>query len=114
MMRPTSLTVTTSGLSSPIPLDRYVNGYAVAVTMKTAGAQYTLQHSFDDPFQRWSVSMNTSATWFNSDDPVMVNASTNRASNYAFPPTACRINVTAKVSAGNPVTLTVIPMGALQ
>lgn len=114
MMRPTSITVTTSGNSSPIVLDRYVNGYAVAVTMKSPGVQYTLQHSFDDPFQRWTVSMNTSATWFNCDDPVMVNASTNRASNYAFPPTACRVNVIRAVSAANPLTLTIVPMGALQ
>lgn len=113
MMRPSQVTVTTSGLSPAIPLDYYTNGYAVAVTMKTAGAIYTLQHSFDDPFQPWSVSMNVSATWFNHDDPIMVNASTNRDSNYAFPPRACRINVTAKVSAGNPVTLTIVPLGAL-
>lgn len=114
MMRPTSITMTASGNSSPIPLDRYVNGYAVAVTMKSPGVIYTLQHSFDDPFQRWTTSMNTSATWFNHDDAIMVNASTNRASNYQFPPTACRLAVTRAVSAGNPVTLTVVPMGALQ
>lgn len=111
MMRPSSQIITTSGLSTPVPLDRYVNGYAVAVTMKTAGAIYTLQHSFDDPFAAYSTSYNVSGVWFNNDDPVMVNASTNRATNYAFPPLAIRLNVTAKVSAGNPVTLTIVPMG---
>lgn len=111
MMRPVHLTVTTSGKSIPIPLDRYVNGYAVTVTMKTAGAIYTVQYSMDDPFQAWSVDANTSATWLPMDDPVMVNASTNRSSNFAYPPTMVRINVTAKVSAGNPVTLHLNPMG---
>lgn len=111
MMRRKEITVTSSGKSNPIPLDRYVNGYAVSVTMKTAGAIYSVQYSMDDPFQAWSVNANTSATWFSMDDPVMVNASTNRSSNFAYPPTMVRINVTAKVSAGNPVTLILNPMG---
>lgn len=113
MMRPSSITATASGNLGPVVLDYYTNGYAVAVTMKSPGVIYTLQHSFDDPFQPWSTSMNTSATWFNCDDAVMVNASTNRASNYAFPPRACRLSVTRAVSAGNPVTLTVVPLGAM-
>lgn len=112
MMRPQVLTVTTSGNSAPIPLDRYVNGYAVAVTMPTAGAVYTLQYSLDDPFASYSNSYNVSATWFNCDDPLLVAASTNRSTNFAFPPAAARISVSAKCSAGRPVTLTLIPMGA--
>lgn len=111
MMRPSSFTVTTSGKSNPVPLDRYVNGYALAVTMRTPGAVYTLQYSLDDPFDNYSVDYNTSGVWFNWDDPLLVNASTNRSTNLAFPPAAIRINVTAKVSAGNPVTVRFIPMG---
>lgn len=111
MLRPSSLIITASGLSTPIPLDRYVNGYAVAVTMKTAGIQYTLQHSFDNPFQTWSVGMNTSADWFNCGDARLVNASTNRDTNYAFAPAAMRVNVSAGVSAGNPLNLRFVPMG---
>lgn len=111
MHRPSSFTVTTSGKSNPYPLDRYVNGYAVAVTMPTQGAVYTLQYSLDDPFDNYSNSYNVSGVWFNWDDPVLVNASTNRSTNLAFIPAAIRINVTAKVSAGNPVTVRVIPMG---
>lgn len=110
MMRPVHLVITTSGNSQVVPLDRYVNGYAVGITMKTPGAQYTLQHSFTDPFRRWNVDMNTSATWFNCDDPLLVNASTNRDTNYAFPPTAVRL-VTTKASANNPIVLNLIPMG---
>lgn len=111
MMRPVHLIITTSGYSQPIPLDRYVNGYAVAVTMPTPGSQYTLQHSFDDPFQKWSVNMNTSATWFNNSDARLVNASTNRDTNYAFAPSAVRVNVSSNVSAGHPITLNIIPLG---
>lgn len=111
MMRPSAFTVTTSGNSAPVPLDRYVNGYAVAVTMPTAGAVYTLQYSLDDPFANYSTSYNVSGVWFNWDDPLLVNASTNRSTNLAFPPAAIRISVSAKCSAGRPVTVTFIPMG---
>lgn len=111
MMRPSSFTVTTSGNSAPVPLDRYVNGYALAVTMPTAGAIYTLQYSLDDPQAFYSTSYNVSGTWFNWDDATLVNASTNRSTNLAFPPAAIRISVSSKCSAGRPVTVTFIPMG---
>lgn len=114
MMRPFYVTATTSGASSVQVLDHYVNGYALAVTQVGASAVYTVQHSFDDPFQRWSSSMNTSATWFNHDSSVLVSAQGNNNSNYAFTPTACRLRVWSGASAGNPVTLSVIPNGALQ
>lgn len=116
MQRPSQVIITTSGNSTPIPLDRYVNGYAVAVTMPTAGIVYTLQHSFDDPFtdqngNKYTTSYAVSGVWFNCDDPLLVTASSNRATNYAFPPRAIRLGVSSKVSAGNPLTLTIIPMG---
>lgn len=111
MMRPKHLTITTSGKSVPVPLDRYVNGYAVAVTMNTAGAIYTLQYSMSDPSAPYSVSYTASGAWFNWDDPILINASTNRATNLAFSPAAIRINVTAGVSAANPVILHIIPNG---
>jgi len=110
-MRPSSFTVTASGKSTPVPLDRYVNGYAVAVTMKTAGAVYTIQYSLDDPFDNYSVGYGTSGVWFDWDDPLLVNASTNRATNLAFAPAGIRINASAGVSAGNPITVRFIPMG---
>lgn len=116
MQRPSQLIITTSGLSNPIPLDRYTNGFGITVTMKTAGAIYTVMYSNDDPYldqngDKYTTSYNVSGAWLNMDDPVMVNASTNRSSNFAFPPRAVRVNVTAKVSAGNPVTLTIVPFG---
>lgn len=111
MMRPSSITAITSGNSVPVPLDRYVNGYAVAVTMPTAGAVYTLQYSLDDPYDNYSVSYNVSGAWFNWDDATLVNASANKSTNLAFPPAAIRLKLTSGVSAGRPVTLRYIPMG---
>lgn len=113
MMGRQVLTISASGKSNPIPLDRYVNGYAVAITMPTAGAIYTLQYSLDNPFANYSTSYNTSGVWFNCDDVTLVNASTNKTTNFAFAPAAVRINASAAVSAANPITLTIIPMGAM-
>lgn len=116
MMRPTTFTVNASGaIGGPAVLDYYVAGYAIAVTQPLTGAIYTLQYSLDDPFQNWSVSMNTSATWFNWDDALLVNASTNRATNLAFAPRAIRLaSVSGLVSANNPITVTVVPLGAIE
>lgn len=116
MQRRNFIVVTASGPSNPMVLDRYVNGYAIAVTMKTAGAVYTLKQCFDDPYfdnngDRYTSSYNTSGAWVNFSDPVMVNASTNAVSNLAFIPMAIRLSAKTRTSAGNPVTLTAIPMG---
>jgi len=110
-MRSKFVTISASGKSNPIPLDRYVNGYAIGVTMRTAGVNYTLQYSMD----RLDAHANygTSAQWFNCDDPLLVNASTNRSTNFAYPPFAVRVNASAGVSAGNPLTLSINPMGAM-
>lgn len=115
MQRPSQFKIVTSGFSTPIPLDYYTNGYGVTVTMKSAGSIYTLQYSNDDPNfdvdgNRYTVSYAASGTWLNSDDPIMVNASTNRSSNFAFPPRGVRLLTDA--SAGNPLVLTLVPLGA--
>lgn len=112
MQTPSQIIITASGRSNPIPLDYYVNGYAIAVTMKTAGAQYTVQQCFDDPFANYTTSYNVSGAWLPSDDPIVVNASTSRTTNFAFIPRAVRVFASAGVSAGNPLTFTVIANGA--
>lgn len=123
MMQPQHIVITASGKSTPIVLDRYVNGYAIGVSLKTAGPAYTLQYSLSDPnfdavasFNakqnvRYTTSFAASGVWFNWDDPLLVNASTNRTTNAAFSPTAIRVNVTAAVSAGNPMVIDIVPMG---
>lgn len=115
MQRPKHLVVTASGNSVPVPLDRYVNGYGVAVTI-TSGAtvNYTVQYSMDDPYDVYTTSYAVSGDWFNMDDPVMVNQSANRASNFAYPPAAARLRVTkisAATNAPAALTLHIIPMG---
>lgn len=123
MMRPTSLVVVTTGKSTAVPLDRYVNGYAFGVSMKTAGANYTLKYSLSDPEYdavasfnagqpvKYSVSYNVSGVWNDWDDPLLVKASTNRTTNAAFAPRGVRVSAISKVSAGNPLVLDIVPMG---
>ncbi len=119
MMRPVHLVITASGKSQVVPLDRYVNGYAIAVTRSSAmKVNYTVQYTLDDPFANYTTSFAASANWWDMDDPIMVNASTNRASNFAFPPTAVRV-VTTIFSAGSgalpaQLTLHINPMGTGQ
>lgn len=111
MMRPVIVSATVTGAGRAIPLDRYVNGYALAVkiTPTNATATYTVQHTFDDP---GVVNLNTGGTWYDHDDATMVSATSNKDSNYAFPPTATRLYV-HEVSANPTVTYTIIPMGAM-
>lgn len=120
MMRPVYFRVTASGTSQPIPLDRYVNGYAIGATITSAmKVNYTVQYSMDDPEGnngvKYTTSYNVSGAWFNMDDPVMVNQSANRTSNFAFPPRAVRVVATtfsAGTGATPPVlTLSILPMG---
>lgn len=111
MMRAKDYVYTSAGYTPPIPLDQYVNGYAVGVTMNTAGIPYTLQYSLLDPFANYSVSYEVSGRWFVSDDPLLVNASTNRSTNFAFAPRAVRVNISSGVSTSNPLTLSIVPMG---
>lgn len=117
MMRPVHFIVNASGNSQPIPLDRYVNGYGYDVVV-TSGAvvNYTVQFCMDDPFANYSVSYNVSGAWLNSTDPVMVNQSATRSSNFAFPPAATRLQVTKLSAATNPpaqLIFNIIPMGIL-
>lgn len=123
MMRPVHLVVTASGTSIPVPLDRYVNGYAVGVTLSSAlKVNYTVQYSLDDPSGnngvKYTNSYNVSGAWFNMDDPAMVNQSAQRASNFAFAPAAVRISTTTFSAGGGAspaqLTLHIIPMGAGQ
>lgn len=121
MQRPRELVIVASGLSQPYPLDRYVNGYGFTVISN--GHQYTLQYSNSDPNYDaidtarngrptpYSTSYNVSGKWKNWDDTAFVNASATQSTNFAFPARAIRINVSAAVSAGNPLILQIVPMG---
>lgn len=116
MQRPSQQIITTSGRGTPVPLDRYTNGYGITVTMKTQGAVYTVKYSNDSPYldpsdNPYTTSYKVSGTWLDMDDPVMVKASTNRSSNFSFPPRAVLVSAISKVSAGNPLVFTIVPIG---
>lgn len=113
MMRPKQFVFTSNGTSQSIPLDYYVNGYALGVTISTTGgtagtATYTVQHTFDNPFESTFA---TTSVWLNHDASNMVAATTNQDSNYSVPPRATRI-ILSNVSAAS-VRYTIVPMGAM-
>lgn len=116
MERPTYLKITVNGTTASIPLDRYVNGYAIGVTYSnsTMTMTYTVQQSFLDPCldesdNPYTTSYKVSGQWINSNDSGMVNQTAASASNFAFPPRAIRL-IASNVSGGTG-TFSIIPMG---
>ncbi len=110
VMRPTTLTITSTGTSQAVPFDYYSFGIAVAVeVLGSAACTYTLQHTFTDP---GITNLNAAGggVWINHDDSVMVSASTTQNSNYSFPPRAARLVVAG--SAPN-INLTFVPMSGM-
>lgn len=115
MQRPNTLEITTNGTSQAYPLDQWTNGYGISVTYSksTMTAIYTIQYSMLDPYcsqirgDAYSNSYKVSGNWQNSDDPLVVNASTARSSNFAYPPRAVRI-ITSNVSGGT-LTFAIVP-----
>lgn len=80
-------TVTQSGVgsSTPIVMDTNKNPFNVGFgVIKTGTVNYTVQHTFDDPFG--SIS-----TWFNH--PTVAAQIANADGNYAFPVTAIRVTM---------------------
>lgn len=111
-MRQKTYTVTASAggntYSPAYPIDTYAIptniGLAVDVIYGQTSAGFTVQHTFDDPSQinlnsPQSTALTTSsgAVWHNH--AVIVNSSANIDSNYAAPPRAIRLLVSAAVSA---------------
>ena len=93
-MRPVRKTQTGVGASTPVPLDNYISPFDVGIGVTVTGtATYTVQFTFDD-VQAKGYNPATGA-WFDSPDTAVAGATTNGASNIAFPVTAVRVNVTA-------------------
>lgn len=106
-MRPVRITQTGVGVSVPIPIDQYLNPTDIGLGVEVNGAAtYTIEHTFDDVFDPAFVP--ATATWF--PHPTLAALSANADGNYAFPPTACRINQTAGVGS---TTLNFIQAGAV-
>lgn len=113
-MRPSYQVITTNTTTAAFPLDNYADGYGLSVTLSktTMTANYTIQYSMLDPYispdgNPYTTSYKVSGNWQNSDDPLVVNASTSRSSNFAYPPRACRL-ITSNVSGGS-LTFSILP-----
>ena len=104
-MRPIIVTQTGAGSSKVIPFDLFRNPFNVGIGCVVSGTvNYTVQHSFDDP--QFPASM----TWFPHDDALLVAATTNQNSNYAYPVQATRVTVNSGTGS---VTVTYIQAGLL-
>jgi hypothetical protein len=105
MARPYVATVTGIGVSNPYVFNLNITPGNIAIgCVISATATYTVQHTYDDPF---AANFNpATATWF--DHPSMTAKTTNAESNYAYPPRAARLNVTASTGT---VTITIIQAG---
>lgn len=106
-MRPVRLTLSSVGVSNPIPIDLYLLTFiSVAVTLSAGSSlTYSVQHTYDDVF---APGFNpATATWFNNVD--LANEIANGETNYVVPVTAIRLNVTAFTSGS--ATITVIQAG---
>lgn len=117
MQRPKYIFVTTNTTTQAVPLDQDTNGYGISVTLSktTMTCNYTVQYSMLNPYwddqanAKYSTSYKVSGNWQNSDDPLVVNASTSRSSNFAYPPRALRL-ITSNVSGGS-LTFSIVAMG---
>ena len=94
-MRPTVISQTGIGTSSPARLNVIQSDFKVGIGAVVSGtATYTIQHSFDDPGDYSSASdYGTNATWFPHEDLAAQTASAD--GNYAYPVQASRVNITS-------------------
>ncbi len=106
-MRP--IQVTTSDASggtknsNPAVLDYYGRPECSLQVVVSGTATYTIQQTLDNPLERGAV-----LTWFDHPDANLVAQTVNRQGNYAYLPTAVRIQQTAGTGS---VTLIVLQAG---
>lgn len=111
-MRPKTFVVVASAggnsFSPAYPIDVCNNptniGIGVDIAYGTTSAGYTVQHTFDDwtlnnlnSPQSTSVTTSAGVVWHNN--ATLANQTTNGDTNYAFPPRAIRLMVSAAASA---------------
>ena len=107
-MRPIRVTVGSATSSAPIPLDHYQHPFNVGVAVVlSAGATltYTVEHTFDDVFDKGFDP--ATASWFANSGLTAKTASLD--GNYAFPVTAVRLRVSSYT--GGTATMTLIQAG---
>jgi hypothetical protein len=108
-MRPVRQSFSAGGaeIGDPIPIDQYLNPTNIGLSVDLdATATYTVEHTFDDVFDE--AFNPATAVWF--PHPTLVGQSANADGNYAFPPTACRLNIAANTGV---VNFNVIQAGAV-
>ena len=99
-MKLQTVSQTGTGSSAPIIMDTNKNPFNVGFgVVKTGTVDFTVQHTFDDPFG--SIS-----NWFNH--PTVAAQIANADGNYAFPVTAIRITMN---SGDGTVTLKLVQAG---
>jgi hypothetical protein len=104
-MRPVRVVVTGIAVSPPVVLDHGQSPSTVAIgVIISATATYTVEHTFDDVFAPGFTP--GGATWL--PHGTLSSKSTNADGNYAYPPVACRLNVSASTGT---VTMTVVTAG---
>jgi hypothetical protein len=90
-MRPVYVTVTGIDVSAPIVVDQYISPANIGMSVQITGtATYVVQHTFDDPFSPTFTP--GTAKWFNH--PTL-SGSADADGNYASPPRAVRLSVSA-------------------
>lgn len=109
-MRPTVVTLTATGTSSPVVLDYLVSPFNIGLFVDTTATTNvaTVQYSFDDPWASYATDYNTNATWVNH--PTMTAVSVDTDGNIAYPCRAVRLTAT-NITASQSVKLTVIQAG---
>ena len=84
-MKLQTVSQTGAGSTAPIVMDTNKNPFNVGFgVVKTGTVDYTVQHTFDNPF-------GTISTWFNH--PTVAAQIANADGNYAFPVTAIRLTM---------------------
>lgn len=79
---------TTGAVSAPVVHDLMLCPFNVSIGVIVTGTiNYTVQHTFDDIINIGAAA----CVWFNHDDAVLVAASANANSNYAYPVTGSQV-----------------------
>lgn len=107
-MRPVRVSVSSATTSQVVPLDQYISPFnaSIGVVLSAdATLTYKVQYTFDDVFA--STFTPGTANWF--DHATLVSKTASSDGNFAYPVTACRLNVTAYTS--GTATMNVVQAG---
>ena len=119
-MRRFKVSIGTTGVPAPYYVDPHITpvnlGVGVYVT-SVGGANYSVQHTFDDPFERkqdgrlrWSdpTVFVSGARWINHS--TLTSLTSTADSNYAYPPNAVRLVVNS-IGSGETVEMIINQAG---